>query len=114
MQGQLWPRIRQITNSWKTRVQAQSLLDSDESAWCTEGQHARNLPRSPRHGGDANSDAGKVDGLANFEVLDPQVHQRDGKAVISATGLEAGFGQVNFAQEVGKLNTRQAELEGLL
>ena len=56
----------------------------------------------------------RVDGLANFEVLDPQVHQRGLKAVIGAADLDACFGQVNFAQEVGKLNARQAELEGLL
>ena len=33
---------------------------------------------------------------------------------LSAPSINVGFGQVNFAQEVGKLNTRQAEFEGLL
>ena len=55
----------------------------------------------------------RVDGLANFEVLDPQVHQRGLKAVIGAADLDACSGQVNIAQEVGKLNARQAEFDTL-
>ena len=79
-------------------------------------EYTKLVTATKQAGGDANSEAkrDRVDGLANFEVLDPQVHRRGLKAVIGAADLDACFGQVNFAQEVGKLNARQAELEGLL
>ena len=52
----------------------------------------------------------RVYGLANFKVLDPQVHAEGFAGSVGAADLEACSGQVNLAQEVGRSNAKRGEI----
>jgi len=129
----------------QARVQAQSSLDSAESAWSTkraackklasqrqasmcafgtkakakcssEAEYTKLVAATKQAKGDADSEADReTEWMASqtSKCLISKSMQKGLKAVIGVADLDACSGQVNFAQDVGKLNARQAEFDAL-
>jgi hypothetical protein len=129
----------------QARVQAQSSLDSAESAWSTkraackklasqrqasmcafgtkakdkcsaEAKYPKLVAATKQAKGDADSEVDRQTEWMSSQTSKCLLSKsllKSLKAAVDVADLDACSGQVNFSQDVGKLNTRQAEFDAL-